>query len=120
MLETIREYALERLAESGDARALRPRHAEHYRAVAESDEPHLRGAAEAAALARLRAELRTFGPLSRLRSLCATPRRRSDWPVRCTVLVLGRLLRRGKTLGRAGLDPWRDAGGAREPARRGR
>jgi len=42
MLETIREYALERLAESGEADALRRRHAEHFLAVAEEQEPHLR------------------------------------------------------------------------------
>jgi len=34
MLETIREYAAERLAESADADAVRVRHAEHYLAVA--------------------------------------------------------------------------------------
>ena len=34
MLETIREYAAERLAETADAGALRSRHAEHYLAIA--------------------------------------------------------------------------------------
>jgi predicted ATPase/class 3 adenylate cyclase len=43
MLETIREYALERLEESDQADALRRRHAEHVRALAEAARPHLRG-----------------------------------------------------------------------------
>ncbi len=43
MLETIRQYALERLAASGEADTIRRRHAEHYLAVAEMAEPHLHG-----------------------------------------------------------------------------
>jgi len=43
MLETIREYAAERLAESGEADEVRRRHAEHFLALAEEAEPHLRG-----------------------------------------------------------------------------
>ncbi|HEV2712183.1 MAG TPA: adenylate/guanylate cyclase domain-containing protein [Gaiellaceae bacterium] len=43
MLETIREYASERLAASGEADELRRRHAEHFLALAEEAEPHLRG-----------------------------------------------------------------------------
>jgi predicted ATPase/class 3 adenylate cyclase len=42
MLETIREYATERLAESDEAEALGRRHAEHFLALAEEAEPHLR------------------------------------------------------------------------------
>jgi len=44
MLETIREYALERLAQRGEAEALRERHFAYYLALAEAAEPHLRGA----------------------------------------------------------------------------
>jgi predicted ATPase/class 3 adenylate cyclase len=41
MLETIREYAAERLDESGTLAELRGRHAEHFLALAEEAEPHL-------------------------------------------------------------------------------
>jgi len=43
MLETIREYAAERLEEAGEAEKLRGRHAESFLALAEEAEPHLRG-----------------------------------------------------------------------------
>jgi predicted ATPase/class 3 adenylate cyclase len=43
LLETIREYAGERLVESGEDAALRRRHAEHFLALAEEVEPNLRG-----------------------------------------------------------------------------
>ncbi len=46
MLETIREFALERLDESREADDVRRRHAEHFLALAEEAEPHLRGASE--------------------------------------------------------------------------
>jgi predicted ATPase/class 3 adenylate cyclase len=42
MLETIREYAVERLEASGEADQLRRRHAEHFLALAEEAEPHAR------------------------------------------------------------------------------
>jgi predicted ATPase/class 3 adenylate cyclase len=42
MLETIREYATERLDASGDADELRRRHAEHFLALAEEAEPYAR------------------------------------------------------------------------------
>jgi predicted ATPase len=41
MLETIREYAAERLEESGEAEELRRRHAQHFLALAEEAEPHV-------------------------------------------------------------------------------
>ncbi len=43
MLETIREFALERLEASGEHVELRRRHAEHFLKLAEEAEPHLRG-----------------------------------------------------------------------------
>ncbi|WP_433273919.1 BTAD domain-containing putative transcriptional regulator [Actinosynnema sp. CS-041913] len=56
MLETIREYGLERLGESGRVRAARAEHAEYYRDLAETAEPHLRGEEQLSWLARLEAE----------------------------------------------------------------
>jgi len=43
MLETIREYAAERLQRTGDGEELRRRHADHFLRLAEEAEPHLRG-----------------------------------------------------------------------------
>ena len=47
MLETIREFAAEQLAESGEALELRGRHAAYFTAVAEAAEPELTRAPEA-------------------------------------------------------------------------
>src|SRR4051812_1272064 len=56
MLDTIREYALERLRERGEADDLRARHAERYLALAERAEPELDASGQAAWLARLEEE----------------------------------------------------------------
>jgi predicted ATPase len=57
MLETIREYAAERVEELGEADDLQRRHAKQVRILAESARPHLRGGAEQKAwLRRLEAE----------------------------------------------------------------
>lgn len=56
MLETVREYSLERLAESGEADAVRDRHAAAFLALAEQAEPALRGPEQTLWLARLDAE----------------------------------------------------------------
>ena len=56
MLETIREYAGERLEERDDADDLRRRHARHFLALVEEAEPQLQGAEAGAWLARLDAE----------------------------------------------------------------
>ena len=58
MLETIRDYALERLQEAGDLDDARRRHARHYAGVAERADEQLRGSGPGhlAALDRLEAE----------------------------------------------------------------
>jgi non-specific serine/threonine protein kinase len=56
LLETIREYASERLAESGEADELRARHRHFFLAFAEGMERELKGPREAEAVRRLDAE----------------------------------------------------------------
>ena len=53
LLETIREYALERLAEKGEEETSRQRHAKYYLALAEEADPHLRTTAQQVWLDRL-------------------------------------------------------------------
>jgi predicted ATPase/class 3 adenylate cyclase len=60
MLETIREYAAERLAQLADAERVRRRHADFYLRLAEEAEPHLTGAGQGPWLARLEAEHDNF------------------------------------------------------------
>ncbi|WP_204074138.1 BTAD domain-containing putative transcriptional regulator [Planotetraspora phitsanulokensis] len=56
MLETIRAYALERLAEAGESGEFHARHARHFLALAEEAEPRLRAAGQERWIARLAAE----------------------------------------------------------------
>jgi predicted ATPase/class 3 adenylate cyclase len=56
MLETIREYALERLAATGEIRKIRQRHLEQFVELAEEAEPGLVGDEQARWLARIEAE----------------------------------------------------------------
>jgi predicted ATPase/DNA-binding SARP family transcriptional activator len=56
MLETIREFAAERLAARGGVEELRAAHLRHYLALAEEAEPHLRRAEQVVWLERLNAE----------------------------------------------------------------
>jgi predicted ATPase/Tfp pilus assembly protein PilF len=56
MLSSIREYGLERLAESGEEDAVRARHARFYLALAEEAAPHLRDSQQLAWLRRLESE----------------------------------------------------------------
>jgi predicted ATPase/class 3 adenylate cyclase len=56
MLETIREYAGDRLVAAGDADRMRDRHRDYFLALAELAEPKLQGAEQAAWLRRLEEE----------------------------------------------------------------
>ena len=56
MLETIQEYATDRLVVEGEEPAARRAHAAHYLALAEEAEPHLRGPEQGAWLERLESE----------------------------------------------------------------
>lgn len=56
MLETIQEYALERLKASGEEETVRRAHTDHYLALAEKAEPKLTTAEQLAWLERLEAE----------------------------------------------------------------
>ena len=60
MLDTVREYAAERLAESGREAAAREAHLAHFLALAEAVEPQLLGSGEAAARARLARDRANF------------------------------------------------------------
>lgn len=53
LLETVREYAAELLAASGEEEAMRGRHAAYFLALVEEAQPHLVGPEEGAWLARL-------------------------------------------------------------------
>ena len=56
MLETVHEYASERLAERGEAEKIRRAHAEYYLALAEKAEPELKDPGQLEWMQRLEAE----------------------------------------------------------------
>jgi predicted ATPase len=56
MLETVHEYATERLEESGEAEQLRRAHAEHFLALAQEANPELKGPDQLEWLRRLETE----------------------------------------------------------------
>ncbi|WP_328944978.1 winged helix-turn-helix domain-containing protein [Streptomyces sp. NBC_00250] len=56
LLETVAEYAGERLEESGERAATERRHLTYYRELARTTDPELRGAGQVAAMARLGAD----------------------------------------------------------------
>src|SRR5439155_5660285 len=56
MLETVREYGLERLTASGERQTVQWQHAAYYLALTEQAEPHLKGQGQAVWLARLERE----------------------------------------------------------------
>ena len=70
MLETLREYGLDRLAETGELAAVKDAHARHFAALAEEADPHLRRPEQVAWLARLTAERENM--IAALRHLCDT------------------------------------------------
>ena len=104
LLETLRQYALERLDDSGDAEDYRRRHAEHYATFAEAAGPGLEGSDEAAWVGRVRRRTRQpprrgrLGPRHR-----STSRRRAGSadhrPARRPVLLspVGRRGRMGRS-----------------------
>jgi predicted ATPase/class 3 adenylate cyclase len=57
MLETIRQYALEKLIVAGEAESMRDRHLAYFLALTERIEPELRGRTQQARLAQLEEEL---------------------------------------------------------------
>ncbi len=63
MLQTIREYAIERLDDSGEAEAVRARHAGHYLALAQEAEPELDGPQQASWMDLLETEHDNFRAL---------------------------------------------------------
>lgn len=56
MLETVRQYAMERLNENGEGEDARARHAAHYVGWVEGAEPHVRGPDQDAWIGRFRQE----------------------------------------------------------------
>ena len=56
MLETIRQYARDRLIESGESESVRDRHLEFFRRLVEQAGPHLRGPEQVAWFNRLEAD----------------------------------------------------------------
>jgi predicted ATPase len=56
LLETVRQYAREKLSESGEAEEVGERHAGYYLALAEEAEPELKGAGQVAWVERLEQE----------------------------------------------------------------
>ena len=67
MLETIREYGIERLAERGDLAAARSRHADHFAALLTEASPHLTAADQLPWFATLTAERENIVAAMRLR-----------------------------------------------------
>jgi predicted ATPase/class 3 adenylate cyclase/Tfp pilus assembly protein PilF len=85
MLETIREYAQERLDESGESDVIRRQHAYYYLHMAEESEVELRGPDQIRWLERLETEH------DNLRAAISWAQEQSDWPLGLRlVAALGR------------------------------
>ncbi|MGE3594981.1 MAG: tetratricopeptide repeat protein [Dehalococcoidia bacterium] len=134
MLETIRQYAEERLQEAGEAERTRDRHLAYFVALSEEVEPYLRGAEQPAWMARLDAEhdnlrsalewglsrggdaaLRLCGALAWFWWMRASYEEGRRWPARALALTKERTAARMKALHGVG---WlahhqRDSGPAR-------
>jgi tetratricopeptide (TPR) repeat protein len=70
MLETLREYGTDRLAEAGELAAVKDAHARHFAGLAEQADPHLRRPEQVEWLERLGAERENM--IAALRHLCDT------------------------------------------------
>ncbi len=92
MLETIREFAMERLAESGEEAEIRHRHAEHFLSVVMESERHLVGAEQMDWLERLALEQGNIR--AALDSALAQPSDASELAVRAVVVLRRYWLRR--------------------------
>jgi predicted ATPase/class 3 adenylate cyclase len=97
LLETVRQYAEERLEEAGDAAAIRQRHAEHYVALVEEAGPHLLGRDELDWVGRLEPELDNL----RTALAWAVDNDRADLALR----LVAPLAQHGVRLGNAAM-PW--------------
>jgi hypothetical protein len=106
LLETVREFALSRLARRAGARELRDRHCEHFLALAERTRPELRRTNSPALLARLDREVENFraalrwaverpAPLMALRLATALA---PYWTLRCRYAESARWLEASLTL----------------------
>ena len=117
MLETIREYALGRLDDVGEAQALRASHAAFFVALAEAAEHGLRTAMHAAWLARLDAERDNVR--AAIETLLDTPGRDDDL-LRLTSSMWRFWSNRSASEGRQWLESALLAGAAGSPELRGR
>ncbi len=74
LLETLREYAVEQLASSGEEQSVRARHIRYFLELAETAEPQLVGANQAVWLKRLAAEQANFNAALRWAQLAGENR----------------------------------------------
>ena len=77
MLETVRQYAEERLNERGEGEATRARHVAHFVAMGEEAEPHVRGPDQDAWMSRFKQEHEN---LIAALTWCSGSARSATWP----------------------------------------